>query len=309
MKYGRRSFIIDIVIIILVPLIFTTTLGIYGAVRPKRIVSITVPEHYGIEYENVNLVTEDAMNLSAWYIPREGAPTKRAIIVLHGYPTDKGDLLARSKFLLNEYNLLLVDFRYFGQSDGRYTTVGAFEVRDLMAALDYLKDREMEKIGIYGFSMGGAVALMALPEAGDQIDAVVSEAAYGDLSMMSAEMYRYLGPLERPLTWTTGLVARALLGFSLEEISPAEAVKGTTTPVLLVHSREDKVISFENALAIQDGLVENPNAEYLFFDRGNHGEVSIEFAEAMNSFFSRHLKGLTYEEADAEIEAGEVFQQ
>jgi len=308
MKYGRRSFIIDVLIIILVPLIFTTSLGIYGAVRPKRLVSITVPEHYGIEYENVNLVTEDALNLSAWYIPREGAATDRAIIVLHGYPTDKGDLLARSKFLLADYNLLLIDFRYFGQSDGKYTTVGAYEVKDLLAAIEFLKDRNMSKIGIYGFSMGGSVALMALPEASGQIDAIVAEAAYGNLSMMTREMYRYLGPLERPLTWSTKMVSRALLGLNLDEVSPANAVQGSDTPILLVHSREDKVISFENALAIQDGLVDNPNAEFLFFDQGNHGEVSIEFAQAMNSFFARHIKGYTYEEADEEIEEGTVFQ-
>ncbi len=303
MKYGRRSFVIDILIIILVPLVFTTALGIYGAVRPKRLVSVAVPEHYGIEYENVTLVTEDSVEIAGWYFPAEGPPTDAAIIVLHGYPTDKGDLLARSKFLLRDYNLLLIDFRYFGQSDGSYTTVGAKEVADLMAAIDFLVDRNMSKIGIYGFSMGGAVALMGVPEASGTIDAVVSEASYGNLQMMTREMYRYLGPIEKPLTWTTIVVARTILGIDPVEVSPAEAVRGSDVPILLVHSREDKVISFDNALFIQDALIDNPNAEYLFFDRGNHGEVSIEFATAMKSFFDKHLLGRTYEESmkDTEI--------
>jgi uncharacterized protein len=297
MKYGRRSYIFDILIIILVPLVFTTTLGIYGAVRPKRLVSIVVPEHYDIEYENVTLVTEDAIEIAGWFFPKEGEPSDIAVIVLHGYPTDKGDLLARSKFMLKDYNLLLIDFRYFGQSEGGYTTIGAHEVRDLMAAIDFLKERNMRKIGIYGFSMGGAVALMGIPEADGKIDAVLAEASYGNLTMMTREMYRYLGPLERPLTWTTTLVARTLLGIDPEGVSPAESVRRSDIPILLVHSREDKVISFENALFIQDALIDNTKAEYLFFDRGNHGEVSIEFAQAMDAFFAKHLKGVTYGES------------
>ncbi|MFH1047155.1 MAG: alpha/beta fold hydrolase [Patescibacteria group bacterium] len=309
MKYGRRSFIIDLLIIVLVPLVFTTTLGIYGAIRPKRLVSVAAPEHYGIEYENVSLVTEDAVQIAGWYFPSEGDPTDQAIIVLHGYPTDKGDLLARSKFLLKDYNLLLIDFRYFGQSDGSYTTIGAKEVKDLLAAVEFLKDRNMSKIGVYGISMGGAVALMGIPLAGEQINAVVSEAAYGNLAMMTREMYRYLGPLERPLTWTTVMASRLLLGIDPEHVSPAEAVRDQDTPVLLVHSREDKVISFDNALFIQDALIDNPNAEYLFFDRGNHGEVSIEFAQAMDAFFAKYLKGVPYSESDDETDVWTTEQQ
>jgi dipeptidyl aminopeptidase/acylaminoacyl peptidase len=290
MHYGKRSFIIDVLVIILVPLLFSTALGIYGAVRPKHLLSISVPEHYDIDYENVSFLTEDNIRIVGWYMPRQGEATNKAIIVLHGYPASKGDLLARSKFLLADYNLLLIDFRYFGQSEGEYTTIGARETLDLIAAVHFLQDRGIEKIGVYGFSMGGAVALMALPALGKQITAVVAEAPYSDLTMMIKEMYRYLGPLGRPLAWTTELASKSLLRIEPRLVSPAQAVRESTTPILLVHSREDKVINFENALRIQEALASNPNAEYLFFDHGNHGEASIEFAQGTFDFFNRYLQ-------------------
>ncbi|MBU1029389.1 alpha/beta fold hydrolase [Patescibacteria group bacterium] len=289
MHYGRRILLVDILVIILVPLLFSTMLGIYGMIRPKQLIGVATPEHYGFDYENVSFVTEDDIRIAGWYIPRSGEPTDQAIIVLHGYPTDKGDLLARSKFLSIDYNLLLIDFRYFGQSEGKYTTLGVTETRDLRAAIHFLQDRGTKRIGVYGFSLGGAVALLAVPLVGNQIDAVVSEAAYSDLIIMIEGMYRYLGPLSRPFVWTTRMTAELLLGVDLEQVSPAEAVRESTLPILLVHSREDKVTNFENALRIQDALINNPAAEFLFFDHGNQGAASTEFAQVTRDFFIKHL--------------------
>lgn len=286
---SAKKLIIDLAIIVAVPFVFTAALGLYGAMRPQRALSDVVPEQYGLEYSNVTLTTSDGLKLAAWYVPRNGEPTDTAVIVLHGYPADKGDLLPRSSFLIDRYNLLYVDFRYFGRSEGSYTTAGAREVRDLLAAVDHLKkERGMRQIGVYGFSMGGAVALMGAAQT-DDIDAVVAEAPYADLASMVDEMYRYLGPMQGPLAWSTDTFAKVVLRTDLSDVSPEKAVRGLKTPVLLVHSREDKVIPFRNAERILAAMEGNPNAERLIFDTGEHGEPSVEFAQRVASFFAEHL--------------------
>src|SRR3970040_1993558 len=76
--------------------------------------------------------------------------------------------------LHEDFNLLLFDFRYLGKSDGSYSSAGAKEVEDLLAAIRFLKGRGIKKVGVWGFSMGGAVALMAIEKA-PEIRAVISE--------------------------------------------------------------------------------------------------------------------------------------
>ena len=90
---------------------------------------------------------------------------------MHGYPTNKADVLPFSMFLLKKFNVFLFDFRSFGESQGKYTTAGFEEVKDLNAAINYLKNRDDTKnIGALGFSLGGSVALM---NKNDKLDAIV----------------------------------------------------------------------------------------------------------------------------------------
>lgn len=289
MKASIRSKIIDLLIVILVPVLFMTSLGVFSAVRPRKPDGGVTPGHFDLPYEDVKLTTEDGLDLAAWYVPKVGDATDAAIIVLHGYPADKGDMLARAKFLTADFNLLLVDFRYFGGSEGAYTTLGATEGRDLTAAVRWLEGKGVRKIGVYGISMGGAVALMGAGDPGLAIDAVVSEAAYSDLREMAGEVFSHIGPLEIPLVFAADLASGLFLGTNLEQVSPARAVKGMRKPVLIVHSKGDMVMSFENAVRIEKALVDNPQAEYLFFETGDHGQASTEFALAVGEFFRKNL--------------------
>ena len=59
--------------------------------HPKRYITPITPRDLGLEYEDISLQTTDSVTLSGWFIPNRGSQS--AIIVCHGYPADKGDLL------------------------------------------------------------------------------------------------------------------------------------------------------------------------------------------------------------------------
>ena len=96
---------------------------------------------------------------------------------------------------------MLFDFRYLGQSEGRYSTAGVKETEDLRAAINFLKSRGVNEVGVWGFSMGGAVALataVMVPE----IKVIISESSYASLDLMALELYR-IPLLEYPLAKLT----------------------------------------------------------------------------------------------------------
>src|SRR4029453_3473347 len=118
--------------------------------------------------------------LAAWLLPRAGAP---ALVLLHGYPAEKADLLPLAGALAPRFTVLLVDQRYFGKSGGRATTIGFRERADLQRAIDFLGTRGIEKVGVFGFSLGGAVALLAAAE-DPRIRAVAAYAPFADLTTL-----------------------------------------------------------------------------------------------------------------------------
>lgn len=266
--------------------LFTSLWGFYNSIRPPKIVSKITPKDLGLNYEDVTFTTTDGIKIAGWLLPGQIEKAK-TIILLHGYPTDKGDILPALSFLNKKYNLFLFDFRYLGKSEGKYTTAGAKEVEDLLAAMKFLKSRGINEVGAWGFSMGGAVALMTADKASG-IKAIVSESSYASLDLMALELYR-IPILKYPLAHLTGLWTKIFLGIDLKKISPAESAKNLKIPVLIVHSKNDEVIPFKNTLLIQEALQDNPKAEFWFEENLVHGQPGGKYQERIEDFFERNL--------------------
>ncbi len=287
-----------ILLIVVFWFLVTSLWGFYSSLRPPKVVSAVNPQNFGLNYEEVSLITSDGLTLAGWFIPRPKPATAKTLILLHGYPADKGNILPALAFLNKTYNLLLFDFRYLGKSQGKYSTVGAKEKEDLKAALRFLLNRGIKEVGVWGLSLGGAVALMTAPEA-PEIKAIVAEASYARLDRLTPELYP-LPLLKKPLGWLTALWAKLFLGLNLSSISPAESAKLLTIPVLIIHSQADQIIPFSHARLLQEALKNNPRAEFLFPENILHGELIIEprktrgeegrgYQKRLEEFFQKNL--------------------
>lgn len=267
--------------------VFTSLWGLYISVKPPKIVSTITPKDLGLDYEDVSFTTEDNVTLRGWFIRNKQAQDPKTIIGLHGYPADKGNILPIIAFLSRKYSLLLFDFRYLGSSGGGYSTIGAEEIRDLRSAIAFLKSRGVKEVGVWGFSMGAAVALMAasnLPE----IKAVVSESSYAQLDLIAPVLFRF-PVLRYPLAWLTGLWARLFLGVNLEKVSPKNSAKNLNIPVLIIHSKGDQLITFQHALLLQEALKNNARAEFWFHDNLFHGQLGADYEKRISNFFAANL--------------------
>lgn len=277
----------NIILFILI-LLFLSLWGFYWALYPIRITSSTTPRDYGVRYEDVSFLTDDNILIRGWFIPNKN-PQAKTIIVLHGYPADKGNVLPAMIFLHKRFNLLFIDFRYLGKSEGPYSTAGKNEVLDLKAAIHYLRNRNIHEVGVWGFSMGGAVALMGAPQL-SEIKAIVTEFSYARLDWMAQEYYRIplvnylLAELSRVWGWV-------FLGVDIKHVSPAESVRQLKIPILLIHSKQDNVVDFRHALLLQKNLINNPNVEIIFDEKNLHGEPIPSHEKVIEQFFEENLEG------------------
>ena len=128
--------------------ILVSLFSFFLAIRPPLIEVGAKPESFSLSAEEITLSAPDGTALSAWWIPGE---TERAIIFLHGYPAEKSDMLSLAAPLSPAFSLLLLDLRYFGQSGGAFSTLGVKERHDVKAAVDFLKEKGVSHIGVFGF--------------------------------------------------------------------------------------------------------------------------------------------------------------
>ena len=257
------------------------------SIKPPRYVTGISPAVLGLSYEEVTIVTDDGIKLAGWFIPSRSANNK-AIIACHGYPADKGDILSFATFLHDKFNLLLFDFRAMGKSGGRITTAGWRERKDFNAAVKYLKSKGMKKIGALGFSMGGAVIIMAN---NPDVDAIVSESAYANLGSIVNLMYRNFGILRHPFVYATRLWSRLFLGVDLIEVSPKDSIGEIEVPLLLIHSERDSQIPLEHVYILKNA---NPKAELWVVDEADHGGawglMRSEYERRVLTFFTSAMQ-------------------
>lgn len=255
------------------------------AVRPPRIAVPLGPDDFRLAVEPVTIRADDGVSLAGWFLPRPEAP---AVILLHGYPAEKADLLPLAAALAPQFATLLVDQRYFGASEGSVTTLGFRERQDLKRMLDFVQARGARAIGVFGFSLGGAVALLTAAE-DSRVGAIVAYAPFADLRVLGRELYGWMWLARYPFVEAMLLWSRLFLGADITRPSPAEAAARLTVPVLLVHSRADEQIPFAHAERLRAALAANPRAEFEFTDRGRHGELDAGFESRVARFLRRAL--------------------
>jgi uncharacterized protein len=124
----------------------------------------------GVAYASVKVRTSDGLELAASYVPSKN----RAAVILFPGATRS----AQARMLIRHgYGVLLLDPRGQGRSEG--DTVRWAGDRDLIGAVGYLRSRpdvDPDRIGGFGFSVGGELLLEAAAQSGG-LKAVVSEGA------------------------------------------------------------------------------------------------------------------------------------
>ena len=274
-------------LIIVIFIILLSFWVFYLAVRPIKITSSVTPASFGLPYEKVAFQTADHVLIKGWFIPSK-KPHAKTIILLHGYPADKGDILPSHIFLYQHFNLFLFDFRYFGESEEVYSTIGKKETLDLQAALAYLHKRGIHEVGVWGFSMGGAVALMSAPSA-PEIKAIVAESAYARLDMLADSHYPIPG-LNYVIGQGLRLWSRLFLNIDISTVRPDQSIATLTIPILLIYVKNDAVINYQHALIMQRAIQGKTNMRMITVEDGQHGTPIENYQPVIEKFFTDALR-------------------
>ena len=100
---------------------------------------LKTPEDFKIVYEKVYFNSLDGIELSGWFIPSK-FESDTTIIVTHKDDQTKSDALEWSYEFYNKCNLLYFDFRGCGESKGNFFSYGINEVKDIIGAINFLRN-------------------------------------------------------------------------------------------------------------------------------------------------------------------------
>lgn len=215
----------------------------YSAIRDKMLAGAHCMEES--PYEWVSIDADDKTRLYArCYSLNPDAPV---VIVFHGYRgyasrDCAGGFVIAAKL---DFNVLAVDQRSHGRSDGRTITFGIRERKDCLRWIEYARQRfgAQTPIILYGVSMGAATVLMAseldLPE---NVVSIIADCPYSSPSAIIRKVSGEMGYPDALAYPVIRFGARLYGGFSLTESSATGAVKRACVPILLIHGEDDTFV-------------------------------------------------------------------
>ena len=262
-----RWIVVALLIVSVIVTMAYTALSIYIATQlvyvPQKPLYAT-PASLGLQFKYVIFPSRvDHVQLKGWYIPgvlpNGHLTSQRTIIMVHGTRTNRTDqkagLLNLSGALARHgFAILAFDMRGTGESPPAPLSLGYFEQRDVLGAVDFLRSGPIPYpalgrthiIGGWGVSMGAATLLMATAQE-PAIRAVVSDSAYADIiPILEREVPKgdHLPP-----SFTPGalIAANVLYGIDFYAVRPVDIVASIAPrPLFFIHGTSDTFIPASN---------------------------------------------------------------
>ena len=241
--------------------------------------------------EAITINSESGSKLAGWYAPN---PTSTAtVILLHPVRTDRRSMLDRAMFLADQgYSILLIDMQAHGESPGENVTAGHREKLDVVAAVDFVKERHPDhRIGIDGWSLGGAATLLASPLG---VDAIVIESVYPSISeAVYNRVAIRLGPLKYLVAPALLCQLKPRLGISTSDLRPIDSVGQIGCPLLMMAGDTDVHTPLEETQRMFD-QAEEPKRLVVFEDAAHEDLMAFDrerYEAEVGRFFEVYLEG------------------
>lgn len=266
------------------------------------------PDAYGLPYKEVVFSPRGDewadIDLRGWIIEQEGPAGPQdelTVILVHGLNSNRtGDyaLELTDRLFELDFNVLLFDLRGHGESDGDQLSGGYFEKWDVLGAYDFLVQRGVpsERIGVLGWSMGAATALLAIAEE-PAIRAVVADSAFADVLDLIAQETARTTPFPQWFVpvFIPGMsfMSSVLYGIDVGAVAPEKAVAALDYPILVIHGDADSRIPVGQSVRIHAAapagselwLVPGSDHADAFFDAPD------EYAVQVDAYFRLILAG------------------
>lgn len=245
--------------------------------------------------ENLEILSDDGLKLVGYYYRTMNLSLK-TVIGVHGYCGDaKKDLASVVPFLLEAgYNVLLVDNRAHGNSEGNIIGFGITDRFDILKWISYIIEKTgSDSIFLYGISMGAsAIMLAARFKLPPQVKGIVADCGFTSPYMQFKYLFAKIVHLpEFPVMPMVRAFAKRYAGYDILSADTRRSLAVATVPVFIIHGDRDTFVplsmSRENDTACA-------SFHELFIVRGakhaaSHYVAGKAYEQAILEFMEKHI--------------------
>ena len=217
----------------------------------------------------------------------------RAVLILPG----RSEGLVYSEFFAEPYakagwNVLVVDVRAHGLSEGKYNTIGKHEKEDALAWLTYLHDVLGNRdVMLHGLCIGGSTSLLIASDekCPQYLTRVVSEGAFTNFYEVFRNQLRQRKRPVYPCLWFFFFYLWLHTGTRPKQCAPLRFVGSMRLPVLFIAGKED-ISTLPEMTKRLVAACGSPEKRLVWMEHGSHSHLRYYNTEAYDTAITAFLK-------------------
>ena len=186
----------------------------------------------------------------------------------------------------NNFNIIVVDPRATGLSEGLYTGAGMLESKDLEAWIGLVHEQfKIDHFVIHGICIGSVAAIYVASRHNPYVDRIVLEGPFISFYNVLCQRTRNLGKPTFPVCFQMGLLFKKIAGINIFKNKPIDAMKTVEVPMLMICGRQDKssLPKYFDKINQASASKEKP---MVWFDEGAHSHLRIRNLKAYDKAVS-----------------------
>lgn len=240
-----------------------------------------------IPFEEVKIKSFDNLTLVGHYF---GADSNKTVCLVHGYSANYKEMHPYAQFFYQKgYNLLCVENRAHGASEGNVAGMGYLDRKDLLKWLEFLGAEN--DIVFFGLSMGAsAVCALSGEKLPTSVKGIISDSAFDNAERELIHVLKRFGIFKKLLLKHLKSYARRVHNFDLADADIVKCVKKASVPILYIHGKADAYVPFSNSQNLYNNTPKNLR-ELVLVDSADHAmsyvTLGVEYERKITNFFRK----------------------
>ena len=237
------------------------------------------PTNY-VSKETWEITSNDGLKLEGIHYTPENSNDKW-VVIIHGYGHNHKHMYPFAGFYLaNGYNVLMVDQRAAGESEGEWLTMGAAESQDIALWTQEIARRNSDaKITLFGVSMGSATAMLAAARSDiKNVTSLVEDCGYTNMMDVVRLLHSNIPAMQSLLSAqdlpVLDTVASVFTGYNLSDAAPLDSISAAKMPSLFITGTEDAVVPVSALTALYDASGADVKEKFIV-DGATHGVAGL----------------------------------
>ena len=261
-------------------------------------------EHYGMYLDGVKWANDNMNCMIELSVKNDGLKLfgeyydfgfKKAVIIIPG----KNEGLRYSYYFAFPYkdmgyNVLVIDIRAHGMSEGICDSVGYHEQYDVIKWMGLLRDEYgVEEFAIHGLCIGGATAIYvaANENCPQELKTIICEGPFSSFYDVLTQRMKTLNKPAFPVRDELRYLIKKHSGTDIKKYTPLKRAKNVKIPVLFICGKQDISSLPEKCRQLFDCLG-SEKKQMRWFDKGAHSHLRVSNLPEYDEAIVRFIRGL-----------------